>query len=62
MLTVLLICVAGLSFALSELLEATEQKCDGNLLGEGGYGVVYKGLLRHTVVAVKFLTQVTAFS
>ena len=50
--------LAGLVFPLTELLEATGQRDQDNLLGEGGFGVVYKGCLRHTVVAVKFLTKV----
>ena len=41
-----------------ELLEATGQKKEENLLGKGGYGTVYKGILRHTTVAVKFLNEV----
>lgn len=47
---------AGISFPLSELLAATNQKND--LLGRGRYGAVYKGVLRHTTVAVKFLNEV----
>lgn len=50
--------LAGLLFPLCELLDATEQKKGENLLGRGGYGSVYKGVLRHTVVAVKFLNEV----
>ena len=51
-------CLAGETFPTSELMEATGKKDRSNLLGEGGYGVVYRGQLRHTVVAIKFLTQV----
>lgn len=44
---------------MDELVEATRQKHCDNLLGEGGFGVVYKGYLLHTIVAIKFLTQVS---
>lgn len=42
-------------FSISEIKKAT---CDFNpskKIGEGGYGNVYKGLLRHTPVAIKML-------
>ena len=41
-----------------ELMDATKQRSGSNLLGRGGYGEVYNGILRHTTVAVKFLNQV----
>jgi hypothetical protein len=49
---------AGIVFPLRELMIATEEKSTARLLGEGGYGSVYKGVLRHTTVAVKFLNKV----
>lgn len=53
--------LAGLIFPLTELLHATNQKDEANLLGRGGYGTVYKGTLRHTTVAVKFLNEVAIY-
>ena len=50
--------LAGLVFPLGELLDATDQKDEKNLLGRGGYGSVYRGVLRHITVAVKFLNEV----
>nr|CAB3485751.1 unnamed protein product [Digitaria exilis] len=45
-------------FSYSELRSATENFCSSNLLGEGGYGSVYKGKLSDgRVVAVKQLSQ-----
>ncbi|KAL6843703.1 hypothetical protein ACP4OV_026274 [Aristida adscensionis] len=45
-------------FSYSELKSATESFCSSNLLGEGGYGSVYKGKLSDgRVVAVKQLSQ-----
>ncbi|KAK3141511.1 hypothetical protein QOZ80_4BG0334860 [Eleusine coracana subsp. coracana] len=45
-------------FSYSEIRSATENFCSSNLLGEGGYGSVYKGKLSDgRVVAVKQLSQ-----
>ncbi|PUZ48905.1 hypothetical protein GQ55_7G283300 [Panicum hallii var. hallii] len=45
-------------FSYGELRSGTENFCSGNLLGEGGYGSVYKGKLSDgRVVAVKQLSQ-----
>lgn len=52
--------LSGLLFRDSELLDATEQKSKDNLLGRGGYGCVYKGVIHHTTVAVKFLNEVSS--
>ena len=43
---------------MSEVLESTGGKSEENL-GSGGFGTVYKGNLRHTTVAVKFLNNVS---
>ena len=45
-------------FGLQELLVACNDKATSNLIGTGGYGSVYKGRLRHTSVAIKFLSKV----
>lgn len=46
----------GLWYTLTELETATEQFADENVIGEGGYGIVYRGVLSdRTVVAVKNL-------
>ncbi|URE21520.1 Ubox [Musa troglodytarum] len=42
-------------FSLSELEQATENFHEASKIGEGGYGCVYKGSLRHTTVAIKRL-------
>ncbi|XP_042433976.1 U-box domain-containing protein 33-like isoform X2 [Zingiber officinale] len=42
-------------FSLLELEQATENFKEELKIGEGGYGCVYKGFLRHTTVAIKRL-------
>ncbi|KAK1295915.1 putative serine/threonine-protein kinase [Acorus calamus] len=43
-------------YTLRELEEATDYLADSNVIGEGGYGIVYKGLLAdNTVIAIKNL-------
>ncbi|XP_072993768.1 U-box domain-containing protein 33-like [Typha latifolia] len=42
-------------FSYSELEEATNNFNESLKIGEGGYGSVYKGLLRHRTVAIKLL-------
>lgn len=50
---------AGLHSTLSipyvELAEATDQFSPANVLGRGGYGVVFRGLWKHTSIAVKVI-------
>ena len=42
-------------FSFSELEEATQNFDPSLNIGEGGYGNIYKGVLRHTQVAIKML-------
>ncbi|KAK3004752.1 hypothetical protein RJ639_018397 [Escallonia herrerae] len=42
-------------FSFFEIEEATKKFDPSSKIGEGGYGSIYKGLLRHTVVAIKKL-------
>lgn len=44
-----------LEFSFSEIEEATDNFNPSRKIGEGGYGSIYKGLLRHTEVAIKML-------
>ncbi|KAG6663518.1 U-box domain-containing protein 33-like [Carya illinoinensis] len=44
-------------FSFSELDEATQNFDPSLLIGEGGYGTIHKGVLRHTQVAVKMLNS-----
>ena len=44
-------------FTFSELERATNNFDDSMKIGEGGYGSVYKGFLRHTMVAIKMLNS-----
>lgn len=44
-------------FTYMELKEGTNDFEDSLKIGEGGYGKVYRGLLRHTTVAVKILRR-----
>ncbi|KAJ4750357.1 U-box domain-containing protein kinase family protein [Rhynchospora pubera] len=47
--------VAFSEFSLLELQQATENFSNTHKIGEGGFGCVYKGFLRNTVVAIKML-------
>lgn len=42
-------------FSFAEIREATQNFDQSLKIGEGGYGSIYKGLLRHTQVAIKML-------
>ena len=56
------VCYAAFScrmeFSEREVLLAVGQKDEDNVIRRGGYGTVYKGILRHMEVAVKFLSPV----
>ena len=41
-----------------EVEEFTDSFCSNRLNGKGGFGKVYKGMFRHTEVAVKLLSKV----
>ncbi|KAJ7565236.1 hypothetical protein O6H91_02G053400 [Diphasiastrum complanatum] len=45
------------TYAFDDILAATDNLSEANRLGEGGYGVVYKGKLHHTNVAIKVLKE-----
>ena len=49
-----------MEFSANELSVATDSYNPINLIGEGGFGQVYKGILRYITVAVKVLTNVSA--
>ncbi len=42
-----------------ELEDATDKFSPEKKIGKGGFGVVYKGVLRHAPVAVKVLSDVS---
>ncbi|PSS24286.1 Serine/threonine-protein kinase [Actinidia chinensis var. chinensis] len=44
-----------MDFSVSEIFEATKNFDQSMKIGEGGYGKVYRGILRHTPVAIKML-------
>ncbi|KAJ7547340.1 hypothetical protein O6H91_08G081300 [Diphasiastrum complanatum] len=44
-------------YPFDEILAATNNLAEDHKLGEGGYGVVYKGKLHHTNVAIKVLKE-----
>ncbi|KAJ7565246.1 hypothetical protein O6H91_02G053500 [Diphasiastrum complanatum] len=44
-------------YSFDEILAATDNLSEANRLGEGGYGVVYKGKLHHINVAIKVLKE-----
>ena len=49
-----------MEFFAKELSEATRGYCRSSVLGKGGFGVVYKGTLRYSAVAIEVLTAVSA--
>eukprot|EP00249_Psilotum_nudum_P030407 c43004_g1_i1 orf=320-712(+) len=53
--------VVAYVFTLKEMLEATDKFCSDNLLGEGGFGRVYRGVLKSgMVVAIKQMDTSTS--
>jgi hypothetical protein len=49
------------SYHFSQLSKGTGNFSEKNLLGSGGYGKVYKGILEQTVVAVKILNHLVLY-
>ncbi|EEF31859.1 receptor protein kinase, putative [Ricinus communis] len=49
------ICIRFSLFSLSEIQEATCNFNPSLKIGEGGYGSIYKGFLRHFLAAIKVL-------
>ena len=47
-----------LQFSAEDILSATSNFAQEQLLGSGGFGMVYKGILNGSFVAVKKLTEV----
>ena len=47
-----------MEFFAQELSESTRNFCRSTVIGRGGYGTVYKGVLRYGSVAIKVLSQV----
>lgn len=45
------------SYSFHEIAEATSYFAVENVLGEGGFGKVYRGVLNHTQVAIKVMTE-----
>ena len=45
-------------FSASEIEAATNNFDVGHLVGEGGFGRVYRAMLRHTPAAIKILNKV----
>lgn len=50
--------IGSACFTYNELRQATDDFSDNNKLGEGAFGTVYYGLLRHTKCAVKKMAEV----
>ncbi len=48
-----------MEFGQSDLIEATNNFTDTQLVGEGGFGFVYRGQIRGTLVAIKILKKVS---
>lgn len=51
--------LGALSFTHDELKCATENFTNSRLIGKGGFGKVFRGIIRHTNVAIKLLTKVS---
>ncbi len=44
------------------IIEATDKFNADYVIGKGGFGLIYKGKLRHTLVAIKVLSEVRYIS
>lgn len=49
-------------YSYNELMKATDQKSSVMLLGCGGFGKVFLGKLRHTMMAIKFFEVVSCYT
>ena len=47
-----------MEFMAKELADATRNYSRTSIVGKGGYGIVYRGTLRYSTVAIKILSQV----